>query len=182
MFLVVGVVLAVGLAVGLFTGIGTGSGGGGRPQAGGPVPSFTLPRLVGGGTVGVPADGGGNGRPAILVFFASWCEPCQAEIPMVARTYRQELATHSPLARVAVIGVDGSDQRSTALRFVHRSGVTFPVGADDDYAVTEGTFYLTGLPDTVYVNGNGTVAAVRPGAISSAAELRSWQRRLLTGG
>ncbi len=180
-FLVIGVVLAVGLAIGLFTGIGTGSKGG-TPRAGDQVPSFSLPRLGGGSDVSVPTDGGGNGHPAILLFFASWCGPCQAEVPMVAKTYRHEQATHSRLAGVALVGVAASDPTATALAFVHQSGVTFPVGADRNYTVTEGKFVFTGLPEVVYVNGNGTIAAIHLGPITSAAELQAWQRRLLTGG
>ena len=180
-FLVIGIVLAAGLAIGLFTGIGTGSKGG-PPKVGDQVPAFSLPRLGGGSDGGVPTDGGGNGHPAIVLFFASWCGPCQAEVPMVAKTYRHEQATHSRLTGVALVGVDGSDPTANALAFVHQSGVTFPVGADRNYALTEGTFAFVGLPEAVYVNGNGTIAAIHRGAITNAAQLATWQRRLLTGG
>jgi len=181
-FLLVGVVLAVALAVGLFTGVGTGgTGPGGRPQAGGAVPSFSLPRLGGGTAVGVPADGGGGGRPAVLLFFASWCGPCQTEIPAVAALSHRQEVSHSPLAKVALIGIDGSDPTADALRFVHHSGVTFPVGVDTAYAVTQGLFYFTGLPDAVFVNGDGTIAAVHQGVITTTL-LVEWEHRLLTGG
>jgi thiol-disulfide isomerase/thioredoxin len=176
----VGVVLAVALGIGLFTGIGTGRSPG-RPQAGGQVPTFSLPRLGGGAAVGVPADGGGNGRPAVLLFFASWCVPCQAEVPALAATYHHQQVTDSPLAKVALIGVAGSDPTSTALRFVRKSGVTFPVGADKTYAVTEGLFYFSDLPESVFVNGDGTIAAVRYGAITKS-DLVQWEHRLLDGG
>lgn len=181
-FLLVGVVLAAALGVGLFTTVGTGGPGGGRPVAGDAVPSFTLSRVGGGGTVGVPADGGGNGKPAILLFYASWCTPCQAEVPAIAATYRHQQAHHSRLATtVALLGVVGSDPTPTAVAFDRRSGVTFPSGADKNYTVTEGLFYFSGLPETVFVSGTGTIAAEHYGPISTTQFVR-WQRRLLHGG
>ncbi|HUA94253.1 MAG TPA: TlpA disulfide reductase family protein [Acidimicrobiales bacterium] len=180
-FLMVGIVLAVALGIGLFTGVGTGKSGG-RPVAGDPVPSFSLPRVGGGASVGVPSDGGGNGRPAILLFFASWCQPCQTEVPAIAATYHRQQIRHSRLATtVALLGVVGSDPTATAIQFMRRSGVTFPSGADKNYAVTEGLFYFSGLPETVFVSATGTIAAVHYGAISTATFVR-WQRRLLQGG
>lgn len=180
-FLLVGVVLAVGLGIGLFTGVGTHRGSGGRPVTGSAVPRFSLPRLGGGGRVGVPADGGGDGHPAVIVFFASWCGPCQKELPGLAGTYRREQETGSRLARVAMIGVDGNDPAGKALAFVHRSGVTFPVGADRTYTVTEGLFYFTSLPESVFVEGDGTIAGIHYGGLTRS-ELVDWQRRLLATG
>jgi len=180
-FLLVGVVLAAALGIGLFTGIGTHGGSGGRPVTGSAVPTFSLPRLGGGPRVGVPADGGGDGRPAVILFFASWCGPCQKEVPAIASTYHHQQASGSRLAKVAMIGVDGNDPTGKALDFVHRSGVTFPVGADQTYTVTEGLFYFTSLPESVFVEGDGTIAGIHYGGLTPA-ELVEWERRLLAAG
>ena len=122
-FLVVGVLAAVALGVGLFTSLGTGPTG--PPSVGSVAPTFSLPSLEGQGAVGTPATGGGGGRPAVLVFFASWCVQCHTEIPAIADAYRHQAGGH----RVSVIGIDGMDPTGDALAFVRKSGVTFPVWA-----------------------------------------------------
>jgi cytochrome c biogenesis protein CcmG, thiol:disulfide interchange protein DsbE len=173
-FLAVGIVLAAALGVGLFTSFGTTTQS--VPAVGSVAPAFTLSVLGGSGMVGTPADGGGGGKPAVLVFFASWCTPCQAEIPAIAATFRHQ----SKKSRVQVIGVDGEDPVNQALRFVHSSGVTFPVVADSDYQVTEGLYYFRGDPDAVFINGNGVIAHIVRGPITSA-ELLTWEHRLTKG-
>ncbi|HUA95465.1 MAG TPA: TlpA disulfide reductase family protein [Acidimicrobiales bacterium] len=177
LFLGIGIVVAALLGVGLFT--SRGSGNGGHPQAGDAVPTFSLASLEGGDSVGVPANGGGNGTPAVLLFFASWCVPCQAEIPQIAHLYSQERDGRSRLAAVRVVGVDGSDPPASALAFVQRSGVSFPVGRDSDYSVTNGKFGFTGLPEAVFVRADGTIAGIHYGAITPE-QFTAWQRKLLT--
>ena len=171
MFLAVGVMVAVGLGIGLFSSVGTPKSP--VPSVGQAAPSFTLGRLGGGGRIAVPADGGGGGRPVVLVFFASWCTPCQTEIPTIAAVYRHQ----APAGRVRIIGIDGNDPTSNALAFVHKSGVTFPVAADPEYAVTNGDYYFTGDPDAVFVDGDGTIAHIVRGPVTRS-ELVHWERRL----
>jgi cytochrome c biogenesis protein CcmG, thiol:disulfide interchange protein DsbE len=175
-FFVVGVVLAAALGVGLFTSVGTKQASS-RPVAGSSAPGFSLPNLTGQGTVGTPANGGGQGRAAVLLFFASWCTPCQSEIPDLAATYRTIRAAGGAPARVAVIGVDGSDPTAAARTFVSQSGVNFPVGADRSYAVTEGRYAFTGLPEAVFINASGSIVQIDYGPITGA-ELTTWVNRL----
>ena len=127
------------------------------------VPTFSLPALGGTGTVGVPADGGGNGRGAVLVFFASWCGPCQREMPGLAKAIAAGDA-----GGAAVIGIDGQDTTAAARAFVASTGIDFPVGRDPDYAVTAGKFGFFGLPETVFVNGRGIVTGVHRGPTTPA--------------
>ena len=109
----------------------------------------------------------------MLLFFASWCAPCQSEVPAIASAYRAQSAAH----RVSVIGVDGMDPTKDALAFVHSKGVTFPVAADTQYQVTEGLYYFDGDPDAVFIDGDGTIAHIVHGPITRA-ELVTWERRL----
>ena len=66
------------------------------------------------------------------------------------------------------------DPTGRPCRFVHQSGVTFPVGADPDYRVTEGLYAFIGDPDAVFVDGNGTIVRIVHGAIT-ASQLRRWE-------
>lgn len=169
-FLVVGVVLAVGLGVGLFSSLDTGSQA--PPALGRVAPTFSIPALSGNGTVGLPQTPR-SGRPAVLVFFASWCTPCKVEIPAIARTYRSQPAA----SRVEIIGIDGEDPPGNARAFVAAASVTFPVGTDPDYRVTSGLYYFLGDPDAVFVRSDGTIARIVRGPITSA-QLLAGERHL----
>ena len=115
-FLLIGIVLAVVLGVFLFTGLGTSPSSSGAPHEGGPVPSFTASNIgpVGSSRVSVPGDGGGNGTPAVLMFFGAWCTSCRQELPPLTAAIRRQNQAGGPLARIRVIGVDSFDSASVA--------------------------------------------------------------------
>jgi peroxiredoxin len=177
-FLVVGLVVAAALGVGLFTSIGTNKSTG-PPHQGGPVPSFSAPRLNGSGTVEVPADGGGGGRPAVLLFFGAWCTVCKTELPPLAAAIRHQGTSGGALGKIHVIGVDSEDSRSTGLAFLKSRGIGFPVAFDHNIAITSGAFYFQGDPYAVFVKGDGTINAIVPGPLS-VARFTAEERRLIS--
>jgi thiol-disulfide isomerase/thioredoxin len=109
-------------------------------------------------------------HPAVLLFFADWCVPCHAELPMLARSLGL-----GRIGRTVVVGIDGDHSPSVALAFVTSSGVRFAVAQDADQSVA--STLVPAFPAAVFVTSTGIIAAVHYGVIS-AAELRATSARL----
>jgi cytochrome c biogenesis protein CcmG/thiol:disulfide interchange protein DsbE len=142
------------------------------------APDFILPRLGGGPPVHLDALGVDRHKPVILNFFASWCGPCQAETPMLAKASAAAKASGTP---VQFVGVDVNDPSAAALAFVHQTGVTYPVGSDRTLRVTSVDYALNGQPNTFFIDGSGHVIGSKLGALN-ASELQQWIKRLTGGG
>ena len=155
----IGTVLAVTLivVVSIFTGGHVTNGTAEPPNqlVGKHVGSFSLAGLKG-GTIVAPWK---SGHAAVLIFFASWCGPCQAEMPKVAAYLR-----HHNEGSIRVIGVDSHDTRGPAMTFDKKSGVAFPVAYDPNLTVAS-LFNLQAIPDTAFVNAKGVVTQIYIGAI-----------------
>jgi cytochrome c biogenesis protein CcmG/thiol:disulfide interchange protein DsbE len=127
------------------------------------APSFSLPRLGGGPRVRVPIVGEGAHDPVILTFFASWCGPCHAELPSVARVARQAEAAGD---KVRFVGIDDNEKVAPGLAFVQASGVQFPVGRDW-LSLTAPRYDIPGNPATVFIDADGDVAKTILGPVST---------------
>jgi thiol-disulfide isomerase/thioredoxin len=155
----IGTVLAIALIVivSILTGAPVHNEGAGTSAlVGHKVKTFSLAGLNGGQERAPWA----TGHPGVLIFFASYCGPCHAEMPEVATYVRK----HSP-SPIVVLGVDASDKLSLGQAFIKHSKVTFPVAFDPNDAVTSGIFQFFGVPETVFVSKDGVVEQVYFGAI-----------------
>ena len=168
MFAFVGCVLAGLLAFGLF---GPGGASGSKTDAKLPA---SLPSIEGGGPVVLPKLGTHQPEPVVITFFASWCGPCESEMPALARFARTEASNG---VKVRFIGVDENDP-SGGLAFTRRSGVDFPVGTDLDGIVLEDLDAVPGLPQTIFINDKGAIVFHQFGSVTSGSVLQTWVRRI----
>jgi cytochrome c biogenesis protein CcmG, thiol:disulfide interchange protein DsbE len=97
-----------------------------------------------------------RGRPVIITFWASWCEPCAREASALER-----FSLGSP-GRGRLVGVDWSDGLSGARSFVHRHSWTFP-NVRDSEGIVGNDYRLTGLPTTFVLDGSGRIRALLRG-------------------
>jgi cytochrome c biogenesis protein CcmG, thiol:disulfide interchange protein DsbE len=170
------VALVVGLAL-------TGCGGGGpqTPAAtAAPQPPLGAEPLVARTHQQFQADLDGlRGRVVVVNFWASWCEPCREEMPALEEVSRAYATAGKP---VTVIGVDASDVRSEAARFLAEVGVTYPTVYDQAGlrgGVAAG-WTVTALPQTWFVARDGSRAGRIAGRVTAAA-VRSKVDELLAG-
>jgi cytochrome c biogenesis protein CcmG, thiol:disulfide interchange protein DsbE len=120
------------------------------------APPLRLPTLDG-GTLDLAAL---RGRPVLVNFWATWCEPCVREFPLLARA----AAAHR---RLAVVGVLVQDRTDAARAFIRQHGGGWPVGVDADRRTAD-AWGVVGLPHTVFVRPDGTLAAHQLGELTPA--------------
>ena len=99
-----------------------------------------------------------RGTPVVVNLWASWCEPCLREMPMLA-----EAARANP--DVQFLGVDTLDSRDGAERFIAEQAVPFPSLFDPD-AVIRTDLASFGLPVTVFIDAQGRRIAKVDGELS----------------
>lgn len=107
-----------------------------------------------------------HGRPSLVVFWASWCEPCAREAPAFERF------ASSAAGAGRVVGVDWSDALPGAKSFIARYGWTFPNLRDNDGTVGN-EYGISNLPTTFVLNGSGHIAATLRGPQTDASLARA---------
>jgi cytochrome c biogenesis protein CcmG, thiol:disulfide interchange protein DsbE len=134
-----------------------------------PAPDLELPALNGDQTISL-ADY--RGKAVVLNFWASWCEPCKEEAPMLQEAWER----HRERGLV-VLGVDAQDFRRDARRFAERYGLTYPL-AHDGPGSSLGRYGLTGFPETWWVDRQGRLVAHVRGEFSQEELDRNIEKAL----
>ena len=120
-----------------------------------------------------------RGRVVVVNFWASWCVPCREEMPALEQASQAYAEAGRP---VTVIGVDASDVRSEAARFLGEVGVTYPTVYDQQglRGGVAASWSVTALPQTWFVARDGSRAGRIAGRLT-AEDLRAKVDELLAG-
>ena len=121
------------------------------PKIGGPAPTFMLGRVDQPGSITLASL---RGKPVVLNFWASWCEPCKGEAKML------EQASHQYKSQgVIFVGVDWHDLMSDARTFLSKHGVTYPTVLDRSGSVAD-RYGVSGVPETYFIDRRGRLVGV----------------------
>ncbi len=120
------------------------------PLLGHPAPDFTLAMLSAqsGRAVHLASL---KGKPLMLNFWASWCDPCKREAPLLEATWQRVQSQG-----VVFLGIDFEDAKGDALTFLQTYGITYPnvVDADSSVAISYG---VSGVPETFFLDRHGII-------------------------
>ncbi|MBQ8184694.1 MAG: TlpA family protein disulfide reductase [Lachnospiraceae bacterium] len=103
------------------------------------------------------------GKPIVLNFWASWCGPCQSEMPDFDETCRE---LEGEVQFLMVNLTDGSRETvEIAKAFIEEKGYTFPVLYDTGQEAAY-QYGVSSIPSTYFIDAQGHAIARAQGAIS----------------
>jgi thiol-disulfide isomerase/thioredoxin len=102
------------------------------------------------------------GKTTFINVWATWCGPCQAELPFVQRIY--DSLRDKPGVRVLTLNID--DNPGVIEGYMKQRGFTFPVIAAREYV--EGQLKVDGIPRNWIVDSEGVLRLERQAGVSES--------------
>jgi len=127
------------------------------PTVGAPAISFELKSLDG-KPVGLTSF---RGKPLVLNFFASWCDPCRDEMPLI-----NDLASIAAKDGYNVLGIAVEDTRAAVTEFAKESKLVFPIALDLNSKVKR-AYRIFGPPATFFIDGKGIIRDIVLGPVTA---------------
>ncbi|MGH3905843.1 MAG: TlpA family protein disulfide reductase [Pseudonocardiaceae bacterium] len=138
-----------------------------------PLAGITVPCLGSPGEVDLATALAG--KPAVLNLWASWCQPCRAEMPVLA-------AYATAPDAVPVIGINVQDRPEASLSLMAELGVHYPSVTDPAGELQAALKVPPVLPFSYVVTADGAVRPVTPPRVfASPEEVRGTVRRFTCG-
>jgi thiol-disulfide isomerase/thioredoxin len=128
------------------------------PVVDSPAPDFSLSDLTG---TEVTLSGL-RGKSVILNFWATWCEPCREELPLLDRIARE----HQDV--LTVIAVEAGEGETEIRRFVDPLGLTAVRILSDPSGRVRDDYLVRGLPTSFFLDSAGVIRRIKIGTMESA--------------
>lgn len=154
--LVLGLTLVAGIVAVLYTALGNDPTVIDSPLVGRPAPPFALRAAGTGETIDLGAF---RGKPVVLNFWATWCQPCWHEHPVLSSN-AERLGP-----RVQFLGVVFQDEESKITSFLKERGWAYP-SLVDDRGKTAIAYGVGGVPETFFLDASGRIVAKHAGPLS----------------
>lgn len=106
------------------------------------------------------------GKPIILNFWASWCGPCQSEMPDFEEIYSK----YKDQIEFLMINLTDGDRETldTASDYIKKQQYHFPVYYDLDMTASS-TYFVSSIPQTFFIDANGQIVSYAKGAMTKTA-------------
>lgn len=106
------------------------------------------------------------GKPIILNFWASWCGPCQSEMPDFEEIYNKY---NGQIEFLMINLTDGGRETlDTASDYIKKQQYHFPVYYDLDMTASS-TYFVSSIPQTFFIDANGQIVSYAKGAMTKTA-------------
>jgi cytochrome c biogenesis protein CcmG, thiol:disulfide interchange protein DsbE len=126
------------------------------PLEGAPAPDFSLSTVTG-ESMGI---GDFRGRPVLINFWATWCEPCRLEMPAIQERYER----FAPEG-LQVLAVDYDEPVDDVAAFGKELGLSFPLLLDPS-AEVQNLYQVRGYPSSYFVDRQGIIRAIQIGVMT----------------
>lgn len=101
-----------------------------------------------------------RGHPSWINCFATWCEPCNEEMPTIVSIARRYAGRG-----LRVLGISMSESASVLPAFIKRYAIPFPVVLDHEQATK--VWGITDIPTSIFLDANGVVRQVHLGELDA---------------
>jgi len=121
------------------------------------LPEIRLPGIDG----AVQSLGDFKDRPLVVNFWATWCDPCRREIPLLKALRREHAADHLEIVGIAV------DYPDEVRKYAHAHGIDYPVLVGDQGGLEAVNAFgmETVLPFSVFADRQGRIVTLKVGEL-----------------
>ena len=123
-------------------------------HAGDMAPDFTVEMLDGSSVTLSKLQG----KPTLLIFWATWCPPCREELTHVEKEIIQAFEDEPFL----FLPISRGEEKATVEKFRKKMGYTFPMGLDTDQSIFN-KFASNYIPRNFLIGKDGKIAYISVG-------------------